>query len=65
MNSQVVETENIHITTQLTDSLKPKKKRSLIKKSIVPTSLIGLGLIVNNSDFEKKSSIEFTRKSWR
>lgn len=30
-----------------------KKPKSLLEKSIVPASLIGVGLLINNSDFEK------------
>jgi hypothetical protein len=58
VNAQVIETENTH----LTDSLKPKKKRSLLKKSIVPASLIGVGLIVNNSNFEKNLQSDLREK---
>lgn len=40
-------------SNQLVDSLQPKKQRTLLKKSIVPLSLVGVGLLINNSDFEK------------
>lgn len=53
VSAQKNDTKKTADNTQLTDTLKPKKKRSLLKKSIVPASLIGLGLIINNSDFEK------------
>jgi len=53
VSAQKNETKKTINKIQLTDTLKPKKKPSLLKKSIVPASLIGLGLIVNNSDFEK------------
>lgn len=35
------------------DSLQSKKPRTVLQKSIVPASLIGLGLIINGSDFER------------
>ena len=53
VSAQKNETIKTIKNVQLTDILKTKKKRSLLKKSIVPASLIGLGLIINNSDFEK------------
>jgi len=53
VNAQKTDAKKIANNTQLTDTLKPKKKRSLLQKSIVPASLIGLGLMINNSDFEK------------
>lgn len=53
VSAQKNENEKTIKNVQLTDILKTKKKRSLLKKSIVPASLIGLGLIINNSDFEK------------
>ncbi|MFD1293190.1 phosphatase PAP2 family protein [Lutibacter holmesii] len=46
-------------TVKGTDSIQakidvyPKKTRTLLQKSIVPASLIGLGLLINNSDFER------------
>jgi len=52
-NAQKDETIKTIENVQLTDTLQLKKKRSLLKKSIVPASLIGLGLIINKSDFEK------------
>jgi len=38
------------------------KSVSLLKKSIVPASLIGLGIIVNNSSFEKKFQTNLRNK---
>ena len=38
------------------------KSKILLKKSIVPVSLIGLGIIVNNSSFEKKFQTNLRNK---
>lgn len=53
INAQTINVQKSNDTIQFTDSLKLKKKRTLVQKSIVPVSLIGLGLIINNRDFEK------------
>jgi len=37
----------------ITGSFKPKKRPALLHKAIVPASLIGVGLLVNNSNFER------------
>ena len=44
---------------KVTDTLKTK---SILKKSIVPLSLIGLGILINNSDFEKNLQINIQEK---
>lgn len=40
-------------TIRVSENFKPKKSRTLLHKAIVPASLIGVGLLINNSDFEK------------
>lgn len=40
-------------TIKVSDNFKPKRSRTLLHKAIVPASLIGVGLLVNNSDFER------------
>ncbi|RXP44590.1 phosphatase PAP2 family protein [Lutibacter sp. HS1-25] len=40
-------------TLELASAVKIKKQRTLLHKSIVPLSLIGVGLAANNSQFEK------------
>lgn len=49
-------------TLEFTDSLKIKKPKTLLHKSIVPASLIGVGLFVNNSDFEKNLQTDLREK---
>lgn len=49
-------------TVQVSESFKPKKPRTLLHKSIVPASLIGIGLLVNNSDFEKNLQTDLRDK---
>jgi len=53
VNAQKNESKSSINNAQLSDTLQTNKKRSLLKKSIVPASLISVGLIINNSDFEK------------
>lgn len=53
VNAQTIKSKRPNNSIQFVDSLQPKKPHSLLKKSIVPLSLIGFGLIINNSDFEK------------
>lgn len=40
-------------TVQVLENFKSKKSRTLLHKAIVPASLIGVGLLLNNSDFER------------
>ena len=45
--------QTVSNNSKIKDSLKQQKTRTFLHKSIVPASLIGLGLVINNSDFEK------------
>lgn len=47
---------------QLRDSFKHEKSRTLLHKAIVPASLIGIGLLFNNSDFEKNLQTDLRDK---
>lgn len=40
-------------TIRISENFKSKKSRTLLHKAIVPASLIGVGLLINNSDFER------------
>ena len=44
------------------DTLKIDNSKSVLKKSIMPLSLIGLGIIVNKSNFEKEFQIDIRNK---
>jgi hypothetical protein len=50
-NAQTVVVKND--TLEIVSTVKIKKERTLLHKSIVPLSLIGVGLAINNSQFEK------------
>lgn len=54
--------QNQKDTIQLADSLTLKKSKNLLQKSIVPASLVGIGLLVNNSDFEKNLQADLRDK---
>lgn len=49
-NAQMVKNND---SIQLKIDVYPKKSRTLLQKSIVPASLIGMGLLINNSNFEQ------------
>lgn len=51
----------INLSAQI-DSTNVKTKRSLLKKSIVPLSLIGTGILLSDSGFEK--SFNTTTRNW-
>lgn len=47
------------LNTSKTDSI---KSTHFLKKSIVPVSLIGVGLLINNSDFERRLQTDLRNK---
>jgi len=47
---------------QLNDNFKPEKSRTLLHKTFVPASLIGVGLLINNSDFERNFQTDLRDK---
>ena len=51
LNAQTINNQND--TLNIASITTIKKQRTLLHKSIVPLSLIGIGLVVNNSQFEK------------
>ena len=51
LNAQTINNQND--TLNIASLTTIKKQRTLLHKSIVPLSLIGVGLVVNNSQFEK------------
>jgi len=51
LNAQTINNQND--TLNIASITTIKKQRTLLHKSIVPLSLIGVGLVVNNSQFEK------------
>ena len=51
LNAQTINNQND--TLNIASLTTIKKQRTILHKSIVPLSLIGIGLIVNNSQFEK------------
>ncbi|MGJ8734999.1 hypothetical protein [Zobellia laminariae] len=51
----------INLSAQV-DSTNIKTKRNLLKKSIVPLSLIGTGILLSDSGFEK--SFNTTTRNW-
>lgn len=55
INGQSFNKTSSNLTVQVTDSTKTVR---LIKRSIIPVSLICLGVLANNSDFEKQLQID-------
>jgi len=51
LNAQTINNQND--TLNIASLTTIKKQRTILHKSIVPLSLIGIGLVVNNSQFEK------------
>lgn len=61
LNSQTTQSQKD--TIQIANSLNLKKSKTLLHKSIVPASLIGIGLLVNNSNFEKNLQTDIQDKT--
>ena len=49
-------------TFEINDTIKANKKLQLLKKSILPVSFIGAGIIINNSCFEKQLNEDIQTK---
>ena len=56
LNAQTINNQND--TLNIASLTTIKKQRTILHKSIVPLSLIGIGLVVNNSQFEKNLQTE-------
>ncbi len=59
VNSQSLNNQKIDAPSKFADTVKSK---SLFKKSIVPISLIGLGVLANHSRFEKRFQTDLRKK---
>lgn len=59
VNSQPLNNQKINVSSKFTDTIKFK---SIFKRSIVPVSLIGLGVFVNKSRFERQLQTDLRNK---
>ncbi len=59
VKSQSLNNQKINVSSKFTDTIKSK---SIFKRSIVPVSLIGLGVFVNKSHFERQLQTDLRNK---